>query len=90
SPVRSGRFRPVFKVFFWLFVANCFVLGVVGGNPAEGFWIPLSQASTAYYFGYFLIILPLLGMFEKPLALPASISEAVVGKGHSPVPEAAE
>jgi quinol-cytochrome oxidoreductase complex cytochrome b subunit len=89
SPVRSGKFRPVFRVFFWIFVIDCIVLGVVGGNPPEGVWIPIGQITTAYYFAHFLIILPLLGIFERPRALPASISAPVItGKG--PVPEAAE
>lgn len=89
SPVRSGRFRPVFRIFFWIFLVNCFVLGVVGANPAEGIWIPIGQAATAYYFAHFLVILPLLGLFERPRALPASIS-APVTMGRGPVPEAAE
>jgi uncharacterized membrane protein YdbT with pleckstrin-like domain len=29
-PVRSARFRPIYKQFFWLFAANCVLLGVVG------------------------------------------------------------
>jgi ubiquinol-cytochrome c reductase cytochrome b subunit len=76
-------------VFFWIFVINCIVLGVVGGNPPEGAWIPIGQITTAYYFAHFLVILPLLGIFERPLTLPASIS-APVTKGKGPVPEAAE
>ena len=81
SPVRSARFRPIYKQVFWLFVANCILLGVVGGHPPEGLWVPIGQAATAFYFAFFLIILPLLGYVERPRPLPSSISAAVTGKG---------
>ena len=35
SKVRSARFRPVFKQFFWIFVADCVILGYVGANPVD-------------------------------------------------------
>ncbi len=38
----------------------------------------LSRIATLYYFGYFLIILPVLGLTETPLAVPESISEPVL------------
>ncbi len=83
--VRSARFRPVYKQFFWIFFANCILLGVVGGKPPEGYWIPIGQAATAYYFLHFILIVPLLAKFERTLAPPESISAAVLksrlGKG---------
>ena len=79
--VRSARFRPVYKQFFWIFFANCILLGVVGGKPAEGYWIPIGQAATAYYFLHFLVIIPLLGKFERTLTPPESISASVLKKG---------
>lgn len=81
SPVRSARFRPIYKQVFWLFVANCIVLGVVGGHPPEGLWVPIGQAATAFYFAFFLVIMPLLSFIERPRPLPSSISAAVTGKG---------
>ena len=36
------------------------------------------QIATAYYFFHFLVLLPLLGRFEKPRPLPTSISAAVL------------
>ena len=36
---------------------------------------------TIYYFAYFLIILPLLGLFETPKPLPNSIAESVLRSG---------
>ena len=40
----------------------------------------MAQLATAYYFAFFLIILPLLGLFETPKRMPNSITEAVLGK----------
>ncbi len=77
SPVRSARFRPIYKQFFWIFVADCLLLGYIGGKPAEGIFIPIGQAATIYYFFHFLVIIPALGFLEKPKPLPASISAAV-------------
>ncbi|GGE86946.1 cytochrome b/b6 [Stappia taiwanensis] len=78
SKVRSGTYRPLFKQFFWIFAAVCVGLGYLGAMPAEGIYVTLARILTAYYFAHFLIILPLLGFLEKPKALPASISEAVL------------
>lgn len=86
SPVRSGRFRPIYKIFFWLFVANCILLGVVGAKPPEGVWIPIGQMATVYYFAFFLVIMPLLSVIERPRPLPASISTAVTPSGISGAP----
>jgi ubiquinol-cytochrome c reductase cytochrome b subunit len=80
SKVRSGKYRPLFKQLFWLFVLDCLVLGVVGGNPAEGIWLIVGRIATAYYFFHLIVLLPLLGLIEKPKPLPASISEDVLAK----------
>jgi quinol-cytochrome oxidoreductase complex cytochrome b subunit len=81
SPVRSGKFRPIFKQFFWILVLDCVALGFVGANPPEGTWLVIGRIATAYYFLHFLVILPLLGRLERPKPLPASISEPVLKGG---------
>ncbi len=78
SKVKSARYRPLFKQFFWLFVAVCIGLGWLGAKPAEGIYVILSQIFTVYYFAFFLVIMPLLGIFEKTKPLPNSISESVL------------
>ncbi len=83
SRVRSGTYRPMFQVFFWILVAVCIGLGYLGAQPAEGGYVVAAQILTAYYFAHFLIILPLLGIFERPRPVPTSISESVLGKGES-------
>ena len=78
SPVRSARFRPVFRIFFWLLFIDALALGYLGGMPAEGIYVTLSRVATAWYFLHFLVILPMLGVFENTKPLPKSISEPVL------------
>ncbi len=80
SKVRSAVYRPWYKIFFWIFVANAIFLGWLGAKPAEGVYTSLAQVSTLYYFAFFLVILPVLGLVETPKRLPNSITEAVLGK----------
>lgn len=81
SPVRSAKFRPVYKWFFWLFFANCILLGWVGQEAAEGLPLILGRLATAWYFIHFLVVLPLLGVMERPKPLPVSIAEPVLRGG---------
>ncbi len=75
SSVRSGRYRPMFKWWFALLVIDFIVLMWVGARPAEGIYPYISLIGAAYWFAYFLVVLPLLGVIEKPLAQPATIEE---------------
>jgi ubiquinol-cytochrome c reductase cytochrome b subunit len=101
SKVRSMRYRPQAKIYFWLFIVACLILGLCGANlPDERLWdgIPeastatgfaswllslntfvwLSRLATAYYFAYFLLITPMLGLRETPLPVPDGISTPVL------------
>jgi quinol-cytochrome oxidoreductase complex cytochrome b subunit len=80
SKVRSCTFRPIYKWFVLLFIANAFVLGYVGAHPPEGNLVLIGQLSTIWYFAHLLIITPLIGWIEKPKPLPESISVPVVKK----------
>jgi ubiquinol-cytochrome c reductase cytochrome b/c1 subunit len=86
SPVRSARFRPVYKWFFWVLVLDCILLGYLGAMPPEGIYVILAQIGTFYYFFHFLVLLPLLGKFERPRPLPASISQPVLRPGAAATP----
>ena len=77
SKVRSARFRPLYRQFFWLLVLDSILLGYVGANPPEGYFIPLGQFATGYYFFHFLILMPVLGKLERPRPRPESISAPV-------------
>jgi quinol-cytochrome oxidoreductase complex cytochrome b subunit len=72
SPVRSARFRPIYKQLFWIFIANFLFLGWLGAKPAEQPYTILSQIGVAIYFGFFAL-LPLLAKFEKPKPIPTTI-----------------
>ena len=85
SPVRSARFRPIYKWFVGVLLLACIVLGVCGAHRPEGIYVVLGRIATLYYYFHFLILLPVLGKLERPLPLPVSISAAVL-KSPSPVP----
>jgi len=90
SKVRSMRFRPTARLFFILFLVNAMILGFCGANLPDEFifrigedgpglnWLWLSRIATLYYFGYFLLITPVLGLVEKPLPVPDTISSPVL------------
>ncbi|MCT8971931.1 MULTISPECIES: cytochrome b [Microbaculum] len=80
SRVKSASFRPLYRQFFWILVLVCIGLGYLGAKPPEGVYVIASRILTAYYFLHFLVILPLLGIFERTKPLPASISESVLAK----------
>jgi ubiquinol-cytochrome c reductase cytochrome b/c1 subunit len=86
SKVRSGAYRPLFRQFFWIFFAVCIGLGYLGAMPAEGGYVIASRILTAWYFLHFLVILPVLGLIEKPKPLPASITDSVLKGGGSTMP----
>ena len=89
SPVRSAKFRPLYRKLLIVFVAVTLLLGMCGAKPPEGIWVVIGRLCTAYYFLHFLVILPLLGKFEKTLPLPESISNPVISVGGGPLPGAA-
>ena len=89
SPVRSAKFRPIYRVVFWVQMLSCLALGVVGAHKPNGIWVVIGRVSTAYYFLHFLVILPILGKLERPLPLPESISRPVIRHGGGPLPSGA-
>ncbi|MBN9083634.1 MAG: cytochrome b [Rhizobiales bacterium 62-17] len=90
SRVRSGKYRPMFKIFFWAFILCCLGLGYLGSMPAEGGYVIAARLLTTYYFGFFIIILPLLGIFETPKPVPASIADAVLARNGGAAAQPAE
>jgi ubiquinol-cytochrome c reductase cytochrome b/c1 subunit len=81
SKVRSARYRPLYRQFFWIYIASVVGLGYLGSQPPEGIYVIAARILTIYYFGFFIIVLPLLGMFEKTKPLPNSISESIFKEG---------
>jgi quinol-cytochrome oxidoreductase complex cytochrome b subunit len=95
SRVRSAAFRPMFRQFFWIFVIACLGLGYVGALTPDAVTflgvdaVTLGRILTIYYFAFFLLIIPVLGMIETPKQLPRSISEAVLAHGGGKTPASA-
>jgi len=79
SKVRSTSYRPIYKWFFWAFVVTCFALGYLGSQPPEGWYLVFGRLFTFYYFAFFLLVMPVVGWIERPLRLPGSITESVLG-----------
>ena len=79
----------------WIFLFFCFILGWCGAETPDNIAIPfgvdaagqvrglnftwLSRIATIYYFAYFVLILPILGLVETPKDRPDSITKAVLG-----------
>jgi ubiquinol-cytochrome c reductase cytochrome b subunit len=80
SRVRSCTFRPIYKWFMFVLVADVIMLGICGAHPPEGWYVPASRIGTIYYYFHFLVLLPVLGKIERPLPLPPSIADAVLKK----------
>jgi ubiquinol-cytochrome c reductase cytochrome b subunit len=81
SRVRSAKYRPIFKWFFWFFVFTCIALGYLGSRPAEGVYVAWAQVFTVCYFLFFLVVMPVVGLIETPKKLPRSITDSVLGGG---------
>ena len=80
SRVRSAVYRPIYRIFFWLFIVTVVLLGYLGSQPPEGGAVIAARILTAWYFIHFIVVMPLLGLFEKTKPVPASINDAVLAK----------
>ena len=80
SPVKSAKYRPAYRFFFWVFVLICIGLGYLGSQePTEGLAL-IARIFTFGYFAFFLIIMPVLSFTEKTKPIPTSIADAVLAK----------
>lgn len=67
SRIRGNQFRPLMKFFFWVFVANFFILMWIGSQHPNSPFVEVGQVATALYFAWFVIIVPLVGVIENTL-----------------------
>jgi len=75
SAERSGQYRPMFRWWFYLLVIDFVVLMWAGSQTPTEVTSWISLIASAYWFAYFLIILPILGVIEKPTPRPATIED---------------
>jgi ubiquinol-cytochrome c reductase cytochrome b subunit len=67
SEIRSSQFRPLFRGFFWLLVIDFLILGWIGQKPVETPFIEIGQIATIFYFLFFAVLIPFLGILEAHL-----------------------
>ena len=67
SKSRGIQFKPLSKIAFFIFIGNFLILMQLGAKHVESPFIELGQISTVIYFSYFLIIVPLISLFENSL-----------------------
>ena len=105
SKVRSMRYRPTARLFFIIFILVALGLGWCGGREPDdvviaigktaageptGFSVVwLSRILAVYYYAYFLLVMPILGLTEKTLPVPEGISSPVLSSGGSALPSGA-
>ena len=65
--IRNTTYRPLFKVFYWLLVADFLTLMWVGQAPITDPFILLGQLASVYYFSFFLFLIPIIGIIENKL-----------------------
>jgi len=83
SRVRSAKYRPWFKLLFWIFVAACLGLGYLGSKPPVDSYLVWARICTFWYFFHFLVLMPVVGLIERPRPMPNSITESVLGGSQS-------
>jgi ubiquinol-cytochrome c reductase cytochrome b subunit len=75
SRVRSTRYRPIYRWFFWALVFDCLALGYLGSQPPEGNAVLAARLFTLYYFAHFYLVMPIVGLIETPSPMPESIAD---------------
>lgn len=67
SVIRGNAFKPISKVIYGIFVCNFILLGILGAQHIEIPYVLLGQICTILYFGYFLVLLPIISILENIL-----------------------
>ena len=67
SRIRGNQFRPFMKLFFWFFVVDFFILMWIGSQHPDEPFVTIGQFATAFYFVWFLVLVPALGILENTL-----------------------
>jgi ubiquinol-cytochrome c reductase cytochrome b subunit len=65
SNLKNLQFRPFSKIIFFVFVVNFVILMIIGAKHVESPYIELGQISTVLFFGYFLVLVPIVTGIEN-------------------------
>nr|WVH38215.1 apocytochrome b [Trametes cingulata] len=65
SRVRGNQFKPFMKFAFWFFVVDFIILMWIGSQHPTEPYVTIGQIATAFYFAWFLIIVPAIGIIEN-------------------------
>jgi ubiquinol-cytochrome c reductase cytochrome b subunit len=65
SEIRSSKFRTVYAFFYWFLVSDFLLLGWIGQKPVESPYIEVGIGATFFYFFFFLVLFPIIGLFEN-------------------------
>ena len=77
SRIRGSSFRPIMKFAFWFFVVNFIFLIWIGSQHPETPYLEIGQFSTAFYFFWFLLFLPVVGILENTLFDTATLKKII-------------
>lgn len=67
SRIRGNQFRPAMKLAFWFFVVDFIILMWIGSQHPDSPYLEIGQVATAFYFLWFLVLVPLIGLIENTL-----------------------
>jgi ubiquinol-cytochrome c reductase cytochrome b subunit len=73
----GARYRPIYKIRFYVFVVDMFILGYVGYVPPTNQTIIIGQIATVIYFGSFFII-PFISKLEEDWLFKRGLPPAVL------------
>jgi len=78
----STRYRVYYKYMFWFLAADFLLLGWIGQKPVETPYIEVGMAATAFYFSFFLVLLPVVSAVESFITsyVVVSVRENIVWK----------
>ena len=65
SRVRGSQFKPIFKLIFSFFIMNFFILLWIGAKHPISPYVEIGQIATAFYFSWFLILVPFISLTEN-------------------------
>ncbi len=82
SRIRGSQFRPLMRVAFWAFVTDFFLLMYIGSQHAAEPYITVGAVATIFYFGWFVVIVPVVGIVENTLMDIAQTPAVESSKAH--------